>query len=207
MKILLINGSPNKEGCVNRALVEIVDTLKKNDVEAEILWLGKKAMQDCIACMKCVENGKCIYDDLVNQTADRMDEFDGMIIGSPVYYGGPNGRLTSFLDRLMFSIDGSKIEGKLAASVVSCRRGGASGAFERLNQYFLMTNMHIVSSQYWNQIHGFTPEDVEKDIEGLQTMRTLGENFAYLLKAQKAASELGIEKPEHEEIMLTHFIR
>lgn len=207
MKILLINGSPNKEGCVNRALEEIVDTLKKNDVEAEILWLGKKAMQDCIACMKCVENGKCIYDDLVNQTADRMDEFDGMIIGSPVYYGGPNGRLTSFLDRLMFSIDGSKIEGKLAASVVSCRRGGASGAFERLNQYFLMTNMHIVSSQYWNQIHGFTPEDVEKDIEGLQTMRTLGENFAYLLKAQKAASELGIEKPEHEEIMLTHFIR
>ncbi|WP_292886893.1 flavodoxin family protein [Methanobrevibacter sp. UBA212] len=207
MKILLINGSPNKEGCVNRALEEIVDTLKKNDVEAEILWLGKKAMQDCIDCMKCVENGKCIYDDLVNQTADRMDEFDGMIIGSPVYYGGPNGRLTSFLDRLMFSIDGSKIEGKLAASVVSCRRGGASGAFERLNQYFLMTNMHIVSSQYWNQIHGFTPEDVEKDIEGLQTMRTLGENFAYLLKAQKAASELGIEKPEHEEIMLTHFIR
>lgn len=207
MKILLINGSPNKEGCVNRALEEIVDTLKKNDVEAEILWLGKKAMQDCIACMKCVENGKCIYDDRVNQTADRMDEFDGMIIGSPVYYGGPNGRLTSFLDRLMFSIDGSKIEGKLAASVVSCRRGGASGAFERLNQYFLMTNMHIVSSQYWNQIHGFTPEDVEKDIEGLQTMRTLGENFAYLLKAQKAASELGIEKPEHEEIMLTHFIR
>ena len=207
MKILLINGSPNKEGCVNRALEEIVDTLKKNDVEAEILWLGKKAMQDCIACMKCAENGKCIYDDLVNQTADRMAEFDGMIVGSPVYYGGANGRLTSFLDRLMFSIDGSKIEGKLAASVVSCRRGGASGAFERLNQYFLMTNMHIVSSQYWNQVHGFTPEEVEKDIEGLQTMRTLGENFAYLLKAQKAASESGIEKPEHEEIVLTHFIR
>lgn len=207
MKILLINGSPNKDGCVNRALEEIVDTFEKNDVESEILWLGKKAMQDCIACYECVEKGQCVYDDLVNETAGRMDEFDGIIVGSPVYYSGPNGRITSFLDRLMFSIDKTKIKGKLAASVVSCRRGGASEAFERLNQYFLMTNMHIVSSQYWNQVHGSNPSEVEKDLEGLQTMRTLAQNFIYLLKAQEAASKSGIEKPEYEDTIFTNFIR
>ncbi len=207
MKILLINGSPNKDGCVNRALEEIADTFEKNDVESEILWLDKKAMQDCIACYECVEKGQCVYDDLVNETASRMDEFDGIIVGSPVYYSGPNGRVTSFLDRLMFSIDKTKIKGKLAASVVSCRRGGASAAFERLNQYFLMTNMNVVSSQYWNQVHGSTVSEVEKDLEGLQTMRTLAQNFIYLLKAQEAASKSGIEKPKYEDTIFTNFIR
>lgn len=144
---------------------------------------------------------------MVNETAERFDEFDRIIIGSPVYYGGANGRLTSFMDRLIFSIDKTKITGKLAVSVVSCRRGGASGSFERLNQYFLMTNIHVVSSQYWNQVHGSTAEDVEKDLEGLQTMRTLAKNFVYLLKSQKAAEDSGIEKPEHEEITFTNFIQ
>lgn len=127
-------------------------------------------------------------------------------MGSPIYYGGANGRLTLFIDKLFFSMDKSKITGKFGASVVSCRRGGASGAFERLNQYFLMTNMHVVSSQYWNQVHGFTAEDVEKDLEGLQTMRTLAKNIAYLLKSKKISEEAGVEKPEYEEITLTHFI-
>lgn len=206
MKILLVNGSPNEEGCINRALVEIKNELGNNDVESEILWLGKSPMQDCVACFACQFHGKCVYDDLVNETAERFDEFDGIIIGSPVYYGGANGRLTSFMDRFMFSIDKSKLTGKLAASVVSCRRGGASGAFERLNQYFLMSNMHVVSSQYWNQVHGGTAEDVEKDLEGLQTMRTLARNTAYLLKSQKNAEKSGIEKPVHEEITFTNFI-
>ena len=206
MKILLINGSPNEEGCINRALEEISIELNNNDVESEILWLGKSPMQDCVACFGCQFHGRCVYDDLVNETAERFDEFEGIIIGSPVYYGGANGRLTSFMDRFMFSIDKSKIAGKLAASVVSCRRGGASGAFERLNQYFLMTNMHVVSSQYWNQVHGSTAEDVEKDLEGLQTMRTLAKNFAYLLNSQKAAGESGVEKPDYEEITFTNFI-
>ena len=152
-------------------------------------------MQDCGACFGCQFHGRCVYDDLVNETAEWFDEFDGIIIGSPVYYEGANGRLTSFMDRFMFSIDKSKIAGKLAASVVSCRRSGASGAFERLNQYFLMTNMHVVSSQYWNQVHGSTAEDVENDLEGLQTMRTLAKNFAYLLNSQKAAGKSGVEKP------------
>lgn len=147
-----------------------------------------------------------MFNDIVNETSARIDEFDAIIVGSPVYYGGPNGRLTSFLDRLMFSTPNSKLAGKLAASVVSCRRGGATAAFERLNQYFLMLNMHVVSSQYWNQVHGYTPDDVKKDEEGLQTMRTLGQNMAYLLKAQQAAFNNGINKPDYEETIHTNFI-
>lgn len=205
-KILLINGSPNKNGCTDAALQEVADTLNKNGVVSEILWLGKKPMQDCIACFKCQETGKCVFGDLVVEIAERMDVFDGLIVGSPVYYGGPNGRLTSFLDRFFFSVDKKKIAGKLAASVVSCRRGGASASFERLNQYFLMTNMHVVSSQYWNQVHGYTAEDAKRDLEGMQTMRTLAQNMAYLLKAQKIASDAGIEQPTYEETIYTNFM-
>lgn len=206
MKILLINGSPNEHGCTDTALQEISNTLKENNVDSEILWLGKQAMQDCISCFKCQETGKCIFDDMVNKTAERMDEFDGIIVGSPVYYGGPNGRLTSFLDRFFFSVDKKKIAGKVAASVVSCRRGGASASFERLNQYFLMTNMHVVSSQYWNQVHGYTPEDVKKDAEGLQTMRTLAQNIAWLLKSIENGKKDGIQKPVYEDAVYTNFI-
>ena len=206
MKILLINGSPNEHGCTDTALQEIADTLNENGVDSEILWLGKKAMQDCIACFKCQETGRCVFDDLVNETAGRMDGFDGIVVGSPVYYGGPNGRLTSFLDRFIFSVDKKKIAGKVAASVVSCRRGGASASFERLNQYFLMTNMHVVSSQYWNQVHGYTPEDVKKDAEGLQTMRTLAQNIAWLLKSIESGKKDGLSKPVYEETVYTNFI-
>ena len=205
-KILLINGSPNEHGCTDAALHEIAEALHKLGMDSEILWLGKKPMQDCIACFKCQETGKCVFGDTVNETANRMDEFDGMVVGSPVYYGGPNGRLTSFLDRFFFSVDKKKIAGKLAASVVSCRRGGASASFERLNQYFLMTNMHVVSSQYWNQVHGYTAEDAKRDLEGMQTMRTLAQNMAYLLKAQKAAADAGVEQPVYEETIYTNFM-
>ena len=203
MKVLMINGSPNEHGCTFTALSEIAETLKSESVESEIVYLGKKPMPDCIACFKCQETGMCVFGDVVNELAGRMDEFDAMIVGSPVYYGGPNGRLTSFLDRFFFSVDKSKIAGKLAASVVSCRRGGASAAFERLNQYFLMSNMHVVSSQYWNQVHGYTPDDVRKDAEGLQTMRTLAQNIAWLLKSTEKA---GIERPDYENITYTNFI-
>lgn len=206
-KVLLINGSPNEHGCTDVALQEVADTLEKNGVESEILWLGKKPMQDCIVCFKCQETGKCVFGDAVVDVAQRLDEFGGVIVGSPVYYGGPTGRLTSFLDRLFFSVDSSKLRGKFAASVVSCRRGGASASFERLNQYFLMTNMHVVSSQYWNQIHGFTAEEARQDMEGLQTMRTLAQNMAYLLRAEEAAEKAGIARPEYEDVTLTNFIR
>ena len=204
-KILLVNGSPNEKGCTFTALNEVAQELSRNGAESEILWLGKKPMPDCIACLACKQNGKCAYNDQVNEIAARLDEFGGIVVGSPVYYGGPSGRLCSFLDRLFFSASG-RFAGKLAASVVSCRRGGATAAFERLNQYFLMTNMHVVSSQYWNQVHGFTPEDVQKDAEGLQTMRTLAKNIAYLLKAQDASEAAGIAAPEYEPQVFTNFI-
>ena len=188
-KILLVNGSPNQNGCTATALGEIADTLQKNEVEAEILWLGKKPMTDCIACFQCQTNGKCVFNDQVNEIGSRIDEYDGFVFGSPVYYGGPTGRLTSFMDRLFFSVPDEKFAGKLAASVVSCRRGGATSAFERLNQYYLMENMIVVGSQYWNQVHGFTPDDVRKDEEGLQTMRTLGQNMAWVLKSIKTSKK------------------
>ena len=205
-KALLINGSPNEHGCTDAALQELAASLTANGVEAEILWLGKKPMQDCIACGHCQEVGACVFHDLVNEVSARMDEFGALVVGSPVYYGGPSGRLCSFLDRLFFSSSAEKFRGKLAASVVSCRRGGATASFERLNQFFLMNNMHAVGSQYWNQVHGFTAEDVRRDAEGLQTMRTLGQNMAYLLKAQEAADAAGLPRPVYEPPVFTSFM-
>ena len=205
-KILFVNGSPNENGCVSTAMDEVIGVLEKNDIRTEKLWLGKKAMPDCMACMKCQETGKCVFQDEVNEIGSRIDEFDGIVVGSPVYYGGPNGRITSFLDRLFFSVPNKKFAGKLGASIVSCRRGGASAAFERLNQYFLMENMHVVSSQYWNQVHGFTPEDVKKDEEGLQTMRTLGQNIVWLLNSIETGAKNGVERPKQENSVYTNFI-
>ena len=205
-KVLFINGSPNENGCVSTAMDEVITVLNENGIQTEKIWLGKKAMPDCMACMKCQETGKCVFQDQVNEIASEIDEIGGIIVGSPVYYGGPNGRLTSFLDRLFFSIPDDKFNGKLGASIVSCRRGGASAAFERLNQYFLMENMHVVSSQYWNQVHGFSAEDVKKDEEGLQTMRTLGRNIVWLLKSIENGEKSNIHIPEHEEKTFTNFI-
>ncbi|MBR1797789.1 MAG: flavodoxin family protein [Clostridiales bacterium] len=206
-KVLFINGSPNEDGCTSTAMDEVIKVLEENGVETQKIWLGKKAVPDCMACMKCQEIGKCVFPDQVNEIHDMIDDIDGIVVGSPVYYGGPNGRLTSFLDRLFFSIPNDKFNGILGASIVSCRRGGATAAFERLNQYFLMENMHVVSSQYWNQVHGSSKEDVLKDEEGLQTMRTLGRNIVWLLKSIKAGEDSGITKPEHEPKTFTNFIR
>ncbi len=204
-KVLLINGSPNEHGCTYTALKEIADTLAKNDVESEILYLGKKPVAGCIACGKCSQTGRCVFDDQVNQVLEKLDEYGAIVVGSPVYYAGPAGQLCAFLDRLFYCSEG-RMAGKLAASVVSCRRGGASAAFDRLNKYFGISNMHIVGSQYWNQVHGFTPDDVRKDREGLQTMRTLAQNMAWLLKNIQAGQEKGISYPEYEARMRTHFI-
>ncbi|MDE7430312.1 MAG: flavodoxin family protein [Lachnospiraceae bacterium] len=205
-KILFINGSPNENGCTATAMNEMVTTLEKEGVETERIWLGKSAVPDCMACMKCQESGACVFQDGVNDIAAQIDNIAGIVVGSPVYYGGPTGRLTSFLDRLFFSIPDEKFAGKLAASIVSCRRGGASAAFERLNQYFLMENMVVVGSQYWNQVHGFTPDDVKKDIEGLQTMRTLAQNMVWLLCSIECGSVSNISKPLYEQKTFTNFI-
>lgn len=205
MKVLLINGSPNEHGCTFTALSEAAKSLDKNGIETEIYWIGKKAIAGCIACGKCFETGKCVCNDGVNELAERLDEFDGLIVGSPVYYSGPSGQITAFLDRLFYSA-GKKLVKKPAAAVVSCRRGGATAAFDRLNKYFSINNMPIVTSQYWNQVHGFTPEDVMQDKEGLQTMRTLGENMAWLLKCIDTGRKSGIPEPIYEQKVMTNFI-
>ena len=205
MKVLLINGSPHEKGCTYTALKEIADTLKSEGVESEILWLGVKLLPGCVACGNCKKTGSCILGDLVNETNARIHEFDGIIVGSPVYYAGPSGQLTSFLDRLFYS--GKGFAGKLGAAVVSCRRGGASAAFDRLNKYFTISRMPIVSSQYWNQVHGNTPEEVKKDLEGLQTMRTLARDMAWLLKCIEAGKAKGVTLPKDEPKLRTNFIQ
>lgn len=206
MKVLLINGSPNEKGCTFTALNEVAGELEKNGIDTEIFHTGKKAIQGCIACFKCMEFGKCVFNDSVNELTARLDEFDGIIIGAPVYYSGPAGSACAFFDRFFFS-GGNKFFNKLGASVVSCRRGGATASFDRLNKYFTMKNMPVVSSQYWNQVHGNTPAEVRQDLEGLQTMRTLGKNMAWLLKCIEAGKKAGVPYPELEEWTATNFIR
>lgn len=203
MKILLVNGSPNKEGCTFTALKEVAGQLEKNGIQTKIFHIGKKAVQGCIACHKCSELGRCVFnDDLYNQLLELSKEADGIVIGSPVYYAGPNGSLCALLDRIFYSAS-SYLTNKPAAAVVSCRRGGASSSFDRLNKYFTINQMPVITSQYWNSVHGFTPEDVKKDLEGLQTMRTLGNNMAWMLKT---ISESKYPLPEKEERIATNFI-
>lgn len=205
-KVLLINGSPNARGCTYTALREVEKSLNKNGVETEIFQIGRAPIQGCIGCRSCGKTGKCVFDDGVNRLAERLDEFDGLVIGSPVYFASPNGTLLAFLDRLFFSA-GNKFTGKPGAAVVSCRRGGATAAFDVLNKYFSISNMPIVTSQYWNQIHGNTPEEALQDAEGLQTMRTLGENMAWLIKCIQAGRTAGVPDPVYEKKQKTNFIR
>lgn len=201
-KVLLINGSPNEHGCTYTALKEMMDVFTANEIESELVYLGKQPIAGCIACGKCYESGRCIFNDKVNEIMDKIDEYDGIVLGSPVYYAGPAGQLCAFLDRL-FYISKGRMAGKIGASVVSCRRGGATAAFDRLNKYFGISNMHIAGSQYWNQIHGNTPEEALQDTEGLQTMRTLAQNMIWLMKCK----ETGIEMPVYEKKVATNFIR
>lgn len=204
MKVILINGSPKKNGCTAEALSEVAKTLEKNGIETEMVHVGTKTV-DCMVCKSCTKTGKCIADDAVNEVIAKLPEIDGIVVGSPVYYAGPSGHVTSFLDRLFYA--GSGFDGKVGAAVVSCRRGGASAAFDRLNKYFQINCMPVASSQYWNQVHGNTPEEVRKDEEGMQTMRTLGENMAWLIKCIKLGKENGISVPEREKQIRTSFIR
>lgn len=206
MKVILVNGSPHEKGCTYTALCEAAKAIEKNGIETEIFWIGAKAVAGCIGCGTCASRGKCFADDTVNVLAAKVGEADGYIFGSPVHYAAASGALTSFMDRLFYSA-GSKMRGKPGASVVSCRRGGASAAFDQLNKYFTINSMPVVSSQYWNQVHGSCPEDVLKDEEGLQTMRTLGNNMAWLIKCINAGKQAGIERPEQEPVIRTNFIR
>ncbi len=205
-KILLINGSPHEHGCTYTALKEVADTLAAGGVDSEFVYLGTKPVAGCIACGSCAGTGRCAFGDQVNEVLEKLDEYDGIVTGSPVYYAGPSGQICAFLDRLFYA-SGGRMAGKLAAAVVSCRRGGASAAFDRLNKYFTISNMNVVSSQYWNQVHGKVPEDVRKDKEGLQTMRTLAQNIIWNLKNMEAGRAAGVEPPEYEAKEYTNFIR
>ena len=205
MKVLLINGSPHKDGSTNRALTEVCKTLNQEGIETEIVQVGHLSIRGCIGCGSCYETGKCVFDDEVNKIAKKFEEADGLVIGSPVYYSSPNGTLISLLDRLFYSTYFNKMM-KVGASVVSCRRGGNSASFDVLNKYFTISNMPIVSSRYWNMVHGNNKEETEQDLEGLLTMRTLGRNMAFLIKAIKLGKEeYGL--PEREPHVGTNFIR
>ena len=207
MKVLLINGSPHQHGCTDLAMEETISVLHKHGIETELVWLGTRPTPGCIACNTCGKIGRCVFnDDRVNELNARSDEFDAMIVGGPVYYGGICGQLTSFLDRLFYSASGCWT-GKPGAAIVSCRRGGNTAAYQRLNMYFGISNMPIVTSQYWNEIHGNNREQAMQDLEGRQTMRTLGENLAYMLKCKKAAEEAGVSEPQYEPQVFTNFIR
>lgn len=204
MKVILINGSPKKNGNTFLALSEVATALNNNGVETEIISIGAKAIQGCIACQKCIELGRCVFkDDLYNRLRESLKEADGLVVGTPVYYAGPNGSLCAILDRLFYSAS-EFLSYKPAASVAVCRRGGATATFDRLNKYFTISNMPVVSSQYWNTVHGMMPGEAAQDAEGLQTMRTLGKNMAWLIKNIKQGGE---PVPEEETWIATNFIR
>lgn len=206
MKVLLVNGSPEKEGCTYTALCEVAKALNENSVDTEIMWLGNDPVNDCINCGGCARqrNNRCVFDnDIVNRFLEKAEQCDGIVLGSPVYYGHANGRILSVMDRAFFA--GSRIFAlKAGAVVVSARRAGTTCAIDDLMKYLTISNMYVVSSQYWNMVHGFTPQEVMLDGEGMQTMRVLGRNMAYLLKCLDAGKD--IPKPQKEKRIMTNFI-
>ncbi len=206
MNVLMLNGSPHERGCTNRALLEVSWALNEEGIETEILHVGSQSVHGCIACQKCSETGRCVFTyDMVNQVLDKMETASGLIVGSPVHYASPNGTVLSFLDRLFYA--GRDFAFKPGAAVVSARRAGTTASLDVLNKYFTIAQMPVVSSTYWNMVHGFTPQEVEQDLEGLHTMRALGKNMAWLLKCLEVGKAAGISLPAWEEIPRTNFIR
>ncbi len=205
MKVLLINGSPHSDGVIKLALDTISGELVKQGIETELIQVGNQPVTGCLACAYCKKVGKCVKDDIVNQIASKFEEADGLVIGSPTYYASANGTLISFLDRLFYSTRFDK-SFKVGAAVVSCRRGGNSATFDELNKYFSISCMPIATSSYWNSIHGNTKAEALQDSEGLKTMRDLGRNMAYLIKAINAYKKVE-EAPQRERGIYTNFIR
>ncbi|NCB51384.1 MAG: flavodoxin family protein [Clostridia bacterium] len=205
MKVLMINGSPNEKGCTFTALSEIAEVLRENGVDSEIIHIGREPVRGCTACGGCAGKGRCVFDDGVNKALDKLTDCDGLIIGSPVHYASPAGSLIAFLDRMFYS--GRGFAHKPAAAVVSARRGGTTAALDVLNKYFTISQMPIVSSTYWNMVHGSRPEEVSQDAEGMQTMRNLGRNMAWLLRCIEAGRENGTLPPKAERGNRTNFVR
>lgn len=211
MKVLLVNGSPHKNGSTNRALEEVAATLNKNRIKTEIFWIGNRALSGCIACKTCAKIGKCVFDDSVNKCREKALEADGFIFGTPVHYAAASGSMTAFMDRLFYSeFCGNQNKAfylKPAAAVVVARRAGTTSTYDQLNKYFGLHEMPIISSRYWNLVYGASAEQVEKDTEGMYTMRVLGENMAYFLRCKEAADKLGVKLPEREQPIFMNFIR
>ena len=210
MKALLVNGSPHEKGCTYTALEEVAKTLNAEGIETEIFQIGAKPLSGCIACNNCGKTGHCIFSDTVNEFLDIAKDADGFVFGSPVHYAAAGGAITSFLDRAFYTDLGSGKQIfylKPAAAIVSARRAGTTATFDQLNKYFTISEMPVISSRYWNMVHGSTPEDVRKDLEGLQTMRILGRNMAWFLKCKEAGIIAGVPFPEREENIFTNFIR
>lgn len=206
MKVILVNGSTRENGCTFTALSEVAKSLNEQGIETEIFQVGKKPVAGCLACNGCSKTKKCVIDDCVNEFLVKAETADGFVFGSPVYYAAASGSLTSFLNRAFY---GKKncFEGKVGAAVASCRRGGASATLDQINKYFTIAAMPIVSSQYWNMVHGSNPDEVKKDLEGMQTMRTLGNNMAWLMKCIDCGRKNGIDYPTPEPSIQTNFIR
>lgn len=206
MKVLLINGSPHKEGCTYVALKEVAGALEKEGIETEIVWIENKPVGGCIACGTCRNTGKCVIDDVVNRIREKCETADAFVFGSPVHYAAMSGNMKGFMDRLFYSA-GSTFYMKPAACVLSARRAGTTAAFDEMIKYFTISQMPVVSSRYWNMVHGAMPEQVAQDEEGLFTMRVLGRNMAYMLKCMEAGKAAGVELPEKEEVVWTNFVR
>ena len=206
MKVLLVNGSPHKNGCTDTALREVAGALQAEGIDAEIFWIGNEPVGGCIACGGCAKAGKCVFGGTVNEFAEKAKEADGFVFGTPVHYAAASGNMTSFLDRLFYS-QGRKLAGKPAAVVVSARRGGTTAAYEQLLKYPGICQMPIISSCYWNMVHGSCAEEVEQDLEGLRTMRVLGHNMAYFLHCLAAGRAAGVPLPPEEPPARTNFIR
>ena len=210
MKVLLINGSPHKNGCTYTALKEIADQLAKEGVDSEIYHIETEAIRPCLACRACAKLGKCVIDDKVNEFVNKAAEFDGYIIGSPVHYGSASGVVVPFLDRAFFSafMAGRDIfRHKPGSVIVSARRAGTTATIDQLNKYFQIAEMPVISGRYWNMVHGAVPDEVRQDKEGMQNMRILAKNMAYHLKCKEAAAKVGILPPAAEKVEFTNFIR
>lgn len=205
MKVLLLNGSPRKNGNTTIALEEMVKVFKEEGIETETVWVGNKDIRGCIACDSCASKGKCVFDDLVNETAPKFEECDGLVVGSPVYYASANATLVAFLTRLFYSTGFDKTM-KVGASVVCARRGGLSSTFDELNKFFTISGMPVASSQYWNSVHGREMGQAVEDLEGLQTMRTLARNMTFLMKSIALGKE-AYGLPKTEDRVWTHFVR
>lgn len=207
MKVLLVNGSPHEFGCTYTALAEAAKTLENEGVSTEFFWLGTKPLSGCIGCATCKKTRKCVFDDKVNEFLEKAKEADGFLFGSPVHYAAASGALTSFMDRAFYAGAKELYALKPAAAVVSARRAGTTAAFEQINKYFTISEMPVISSCYWNMVHGSNPDDVKQDEEGLYTMRLLAKNMAFFLKCKKIALENGLALPEKEPRVFTNFIR